>query len=71
MLFRSGGGERGHDDALLRERHVGEAHRPALGDEEPAEVELLGRARARGGVFVGLRVDADVGEEPVEERGHA
>ena len=59
-----------HDDAMLREGDVGEAEGPALRREEPAEIELLGRARARLRMLVGLGVDADVGEEPVEERGH-
>ena len=55
---------------MLREGDVGEAEGPALRREEPAEIELLGRARARLRMLVGLGVDADVGEEPVEERGH-
>ena len=59
-----------HHDAMLREGDVGEAEGPALRREEPAEIELLGRARARLRMLVGLGVDADVGEEPVEERGH-
>ena len=65
------GGRHGcHDDAMLREADVGKTEGPALRREEPAEIELLGRARARLRMLVGLGVDADVGEEPVEERRH-
>ena len=65
------GGRHGcHDDAMLREADVGKTEGPALRREEPAEIELLGRARARLRMLVGLGVDANVGEEPVEERGH-
>ena len=69
-LRRRVGGHGGHDDAVRRELHVGEAEVAALALEQPAEVELLGGARARGRPLVGLGVDADVGEEAVEQRGH-
>jgi hypothetical protein len=64
-------GEGRHHDSELIERHVSQVHLPALGFEQPAQVELFGRAGNGRAGFVRLGVDLHVFQEAVEEGGHA
>ena len=64
--LRDGARHRREDVAVLRQLRVGEADRVQLVDEEPREVELLLRGRICRRCRVGLRVDRDVAEEPLE-----
>ena len=64
-----GGGQRGEDVAVVVLLRVGEAELAQLLHEHPAQLELPRGARAALAVAGGLRVDADVAEQAVEDAG--
>ena len=59
--------ERREDVAVLGQLDVVEPEPAELVGEEPREVELLGRARIGLRRAIGLRVDARIADEPVED----
>ena len=61
-----GSGQRGKDVPVLCQLDLVEAELAELPLEELAEVALLCRARVRVGVAVGLRIDVDIAQEPLE-----
>ena len=62
----TGAGQRGEDEAAVIHRRVVETELLELLDEQPAEVELAGRAGLLAAVRRRLGVDADVAQEALE-----
>ena len=66
---RTGAGQRGEDEALIVERRVLESYRTQVVHEQPAQLELTGRARRRLRGDVALRPDAHIPLEALEDVG--
>ena len=59
-----------HDDAVLVLLGVFQAHGAELAGEEPAEFQLAGRTGVSRRLFIGLRIDASITAEAIEQRAH-
>ena len=66
-----GGRKGGRHHAEIAHRHVGQADFAAFAGQEPAQIELFGRARIQGAELASLRVEFGITDEAVEQRVHA